>query len=316
VAVVFGLVAAAMSDAWEEKEGRPAAPRRCRFSRAGCLVYVGAFAVGGIGLAAAGLAGLLGPGGVTGTPLFFLLTGLCLLVFCGCQFYWMRAAAQRRPERPWAPGDTLRFEVPRDRPGRAGVTVLGLLTVFWNGALAAILVDMVRGEMPGWVAFLTVWVIVGGLLGASLAALLVFVSLHEFPSLKGVRPARAEVSDSPLHPGDSYEILVAQPGPLRLLTWQVLLVCDETWPAPEGAETPTEAKTTHNEELIRQENLVIDDAEPYTARRSFTLPDTARPSSEAAENRVAWKVVVKGRFGTWRPGFQLEYPLRVVAKQA
>jgi hypothetical protein len=245
-----------------------------------------------------------------------LLTGLCLLVFCGCQLYWMRAAARRRPERPCAPGDTLRFELPRDRPGRACVAVSALLTIFWNGALAAIVVDMVNGAVPGWVAFLTVWVIVGGLLGVGLAALLVFVALYEFPALKGVRPARVEVSDFPLHPGTSYEIRVTQPGPLRLLTWQVLLACEETTPAPEGSDARTEAKTTHNEELIRQENLVIDDAWPFTARRSFTLPDTARPSSEAEENRVAWKVVVKGRFGTWRPGFQLEYPLRVVAEQA
>jgi hypothetical protein len=315
IAVVFGPLAATMSDPWEKSAGRSATRRR-RFARAGCLVYVGAFCAGGAGLAVAGVVGLLGPGGATGTPVFFLLTGLCLLVFCGCQFYWMRAATRGEPERPCAPGDTLRFQLPRDRPGRAGVAVLAVLTLCWNGALIAILVDLAHGRVSGWVPFLIVWVILGGLMGVGLVALLAFVALYEFPALKGVRPAVVEVSDYPLHPGATCEILVTQPGPLRLLTWQLLLVCDETRPSPEGAETRTETRTTHDEVLVRQEELVIDDGQPYTARRSFALPDTARPSCEAPEDRVAWKVVVRGRFGTLRPGFQLEYPLLVVGQQA
>jgi hypothetical protein len=315
-AVVFGLVAVAIWDPWEKSAGRPADPRRGRFARAGCLVYVGAFCAGGVGLAVAGAVGLLSPGGVSGTPLFLLLTGLWLIGFCGYQFFAMRTAGRREPERPCAPGDTLRVQLPRDRPGRAGVAVLGFLTLCWNGALAAIVLDLALGRVSGWVPFLIVWVILGGLAGAGMAALLVFVALYEFPALKGVRPTVVEVSDYPLHPGASYEILVTQPGPLRLLTWQLLLVCDETRSYPGEVDRPTEFRTVHHEELIRQEGLVIDDSEPYTARRSFRLPDAAPSSSEVERHRVTWQVVVQGHFTDWRPGFKFEYPFVVVGRPA
>jgi hypothetical protein len=195
------------------------------------------------------------------------------------------------------------------------VAVTGLLTLCWNGALAALLMDLALGRVAGWVPFVVGWLILGGLAGVALTALLVFLALYEFPALKGVRPARIEVSDHPLRPDENYEILVTQPGPLRLRSWQLLLVCDETHPSPEGADTATETGTTHSEELDRQEDLVIDDWHPYIVRRSFALPEAARPSAEAAEDRVAWKVLVKGRLVARWTGFRLEYPLRVVGRQ-
>jgi hypothetical protein len=317
LAVVFGLVS--VGTAGEEpaaiQTARPRATRLVR--RAGCVLYVGAFSVGGLGLAAAGIARVIAFGGAGGVSSFFVLAGLCLLLFCGYQFHGLWTQPGRAPAEGLAPGGVLAWELPRDRPGRVGLAVVGLFAFLWNGSLAGLLVELLRGAVPGWVPLLVALLILGGLLGLGLLALLVYMAPFEFPAILGVRPARVEVSHPSLVPGATGEVLVVQQGPVRLRTWRVLLVCEHRGVFQAGEDAPTETRVRHQEELLRQEELVIESGMPaYNARRPLHIPEEAPPSCQIEDGTILWKILVKGRCGGWRPGFTFTFPLVVTAKEA
>jgi hypothetical protein len=192
---------------------------------------------------------------------------------------------------------------------------VGLLALLWNGALAGLLADLLRGAVPGWAPFVVALLVPGGLLGLGLLALLAFMAPYEFPGALGARAARVEVSGESFVPGATGEVLVVQPGPARLRAWRVLLVCEHQGVFREGEDAPTETRLRHQEELMREEGLVLEPGmPPYTARRPLHIPEGAPPSGQAEGGTVRWKILVKGRRGGWRPGFTFEFPLAVRAK--
>jgi hypothetical protein len=122
------------------KRGKPEAsqatrPRAIPLTHwAGWLLYIGAFFLGGMGLAAAGISRFIAFGGTAGVSLFFLLAGLCLLLFCGYQFHRLWAESSGAVAASMAPGEVLAWELPRDRLERLGLTVIALFALLWNGA--------------------------------------------------------------------------------------------------------------------------------------------------------------------------------------
>jgi hypothetical protein len=309
-AVVFGLVS--VGTGGDEPVANQATTALAR--RVGCLVYLAAFFVGALALVAAGIARLLAFGGAAGLSVFFVLAGLCVLLFCGYQFHRAWSCPEPAPVPGLTPGGILAWELPRDRPGRVGLAGVGLFTLLWNGGLAVLLTALLRGELAGWAPLVVVLLILGGLLGLGLLALLVFIALLEVPALVGARPARIEVSDSSFAPGEAGEVLVVQPGPARLREWQVLLLCEHQAVFQEGEDAPAEIRLVHQEELLRQEELVIEPGVPdYTARRSLRIPREALPC-RAGDDVIRWKILVRGHCGDWRPGFTFEFPLAVVAR--
>jgi hypothetical protein len=197
-----------------------------------------------------------------------------------------------------------------------GLAGVALFTLLWNGGLAVLLAALLRGELAGWAPVVIVLLILGGLLGLGLLALLVFMALFEFPALLGARPARIEVSDASFVPGAAGEMLVVQPGPARLWEWHVLLLCEHQGVFQEGEDAPAEIRLVHEEELLRQEELVIEPGMlDYAARRPLRIPQEA-PPSRTGDDVIRWKILVKGHCGDWRPGFTFEFPLAVVANES
>ena len=316
IAVVFGLVS--VGTAGNEPAASLGARPRAKplTGRAGWLLYFGVFFLGGMGLAAAGIARFIAFGGAAGVSLFFLLAGLCLLLFGGYRFHRLWAQSSRAVAASMAPGDVLAWELPRDRLERLGLTVMALFALFWNGALACLMVELLRGAVPDWAPFVIVLVILGGLLGLGLLCLLVILATVEFPAILGARPARVEVSDQSFAPGAVGEVFVVQPGPVRLRAWQVLLVCEHQGVFQKGENAPTETRLLHQEELLPQRELVIEPGMPaHTARSSLHIPEEA-PPCRTKDDVIRWKILVKGRAADWRPGFTFEYPLAVAAKES
>jgi hypothetical protein len=158
--------------------------------------------------------------------------------------------------------------------------------------------------------------ILGGLLGLGLLALLVYMAPFEFPAILGARPARVEVSHPSLVPGETGEVLVVQQGLVRLRRWHVLLVCEHRGVFQAGEDAPTETRVHYQEELLRREDLVIEPGMPaYNARRPLHIPEETPPADQIEDGTILWKIVVQGHCGGWRPGFTFEFPLVVNAKE-
>jgi hypothetical protein len=112
--------------------------------RAGWLLYVSAFFLGGMGLAAAGISRFIAFGGAAGVSLFFFLTGLCLLLFCGYQFHrlWVqpgRAVAASTCKKLRERLDALKRHAEAALPRGAGIEAVRTM----YGELRS-----VRGLMP------------------------------------------------------------------------------------------------------------------------------------------------------------------------
>jgi len=310
IAVVFGIISA--GTAGDEPTASLARPRAGFLTRrAGWLVYVVLFFIGGVGLVAAGIARFIAFGGAAGVSLFFIFTGLCLLLFSVYRFYRLWGEPGRVAAAGLAPGGVLAWELPRDRLGSRGLTAVALVALLWNGGLACLMVELLRGAVPGWGPFVIVLLILGGLLGLGMLVLLAFLIPFEFPAILGAKPARVEVSDQPFLPGAVGEVFIVQPGPVRLRAWQVLLVCEHQGVFQEREDAPTETRLLHQEELLPQRELVIEPGMPaHTARRSLHIPEEA-PPCRTKDGVIRWKILVNGRTADWRPGFSFEYPLAV-----
>jgi hypothetical protein len=312
IAVVFGIISAGTEG--DEPTASLARPRAGFLPRrAGWLLYVVSFLVGGIGLVAAGIARFVSFGGAAGVSSCFILAGLCILLFCGYQFHRLWVQPGRGAEAALAPGGVLAWELPRDRLGRRGLTVIALVAILWNGGLACLMVELLRGGVPDWGPFVIVLLILGGLLGLGLLALLAFLVPLEFPTILGAKPARVEVSAQPFAPGSVGEVFVLQPGPVRLRAWQVLLICEHQGVFQEREDAPTETRLLHQEELLPQRELVIEPGMPaHTARRSLHIPEEV-PPCRTKDGVIRWKILIKGRSADWRPGFTFEYALTVTS---
>jgi hypothetical protein len=315
IAIVFGFVSIGTAGG-EPEASQATRPRAIPLTRrAGWLLYVGAFFLGAMGLAAAGIARFIAFGGAAGVSSFFILAGLCLLLFCGYQFHRLWAQPGRAAGAGLAPGGVLAWELPRHRVERLGLIIMGLIALLWNGALACLMVELLRGALPDWAPFVIVLLILGGLLGLVLLCLLVILATVEFPAILGAKPARVEVSDQSFAPGAVGEVFVVQPGPVRLRAWQVLLVCEHQGVFQDREDAPIETRLLHQEELLPQRELVIEPGMPtFTARCSLHIPGEA-PPCRTKDGMIRWKILIKGRSADWRPGFTFEYPLAVTAEE-
>jgi hypothetical protein len=222
----------------------------------------------------------------------------------------------REPETAYRTGTTWAIALERDRPTASGALVLVGTALYWNIPLAVLWVgfaELARANNPSWA--LLVFIILYSLFGCFLIGFAVYALLEEFPVLKGVKETRVEVSDLPLRPGKSYRVAVCQPGPLRLRTLEIHLICEMDVPSRDADGDPcTKIETVRRDEVLREEEVVIEDGMPYTSCRPLAVPAEAKSSSKKEGSKVAWKILVRGRFAGWRPGFTFAFPVTVAGQ--
>jgi hypothetical protein len=218
-----------------------------------------------------------------------------------------------RPQRAL----TVAAPLERQRPTGWGVLLLWGVALFWNVPLGVVATGTVGlWVQHGWPFLpLLILVVLFAVFGTVVIGLAGYATVVEFPGLRGLRPPEVKLSAHPLRPGGNYEMTLKQLGPLHLRTLQVLLLCEQQVPYPDGeGGTNTRVVTVYLAELIREEDLRIDEDRPYTSRCPFQLPEEARPSLEVEPNQVRWKLGVKGRRPGWHLGFQFDYSVGVVPR--
>jgi hypothetical protein len=247
--------------------------------------------------------------GVLMTPLIVGLAGLGLYHF----FAWLFPSAEAKPASVEALSGDVSLE--RYQPSASGVWLLWAVTLFWNipvGVATGGAIDLLTRS---WNAVpVLVFAAIFTFLGGVLLVLTFLMTLEQWPRLRGVRAAQVTVSAHPLRPGGRYELALLQPGPMPLGELHVSVLCEvqRSYPDSEGG-TITKMEPVFRAELLREQDLDPSEAAPYTARRSFSLPDDARPSCEKDPDQVRWTVIVGGRRRGWWWPFRLDYPVTVSA---
>jgi hypothetical protein len=210
------------------------------------------------------------------------------------------------------------------RPTVGGVVLLWSVTLFWNVPTAVAAVGAVQLGLKGHsAAGLLVFVALYALAGLGLIVLAAWLTLEQFPRLRGLPgEVQVEISSHPLRPGGTCEIEVVVPGPVHLRSLEVLLVCEATRHlADDSGELYEKVETPFRVELLHEEALAIEQA-GHTVRLPASLPPDACPSQPPLVGvrpgpgelgAVRWKLVVRGQREGWFLGFDLEFPLTVAA---
>lgn len=214
-----------------------------------------------------------------------------------------------------SPGTRLAFRLPLS--ASAFWPLFGLLVgaVVWNGVVLAFLVPVVRSFLAGqpdwWLTgFVVPFAVLGGILLYYLARQLLLAG--------GRGTTRIEVSDHPLHPGGTCQVLVSHTGQLTLDRLEVFLVCDEQASYRQGTDTRTETQRVYQELAFSIADIQIQPALPFEEQFELRIPAEAMHSFRSPHHELAWKLVVRVEVRRWpmaeRAFSVLVYPSRWPAR--
>ena len=196
------------------------------------------------------------------------------------------------------PPSILPVRLKRETPFKSqlGCTVLILVVV-----LVVTVVAFYGGRSPGensWVAYVVSFVF-------GLAGLLMLWSLVRQLAALGLKETIIEVSSQPLQPGSSAKICAVQPGPAKLKSLRVNLVCLErrrykAWNAQSKTYSHRmEERILSTENLLDAQHLHVVAGDFWHEVRELSLPANAPKTGTKCEFTIAWQIEV------WGVGYRL-----------
>ena len=216
--------------------------------------------------------------------------------------YVPRAAPLRE-----SPGTSLAYRLPASTSPGWRLFALGASSVIWNGLVISLLALFLSGAIaadPAWPFWLCL----------SLAILagwgLVFLFVRQLLLTSGVGPTFIEISNHPLSPGKSYDLLLSQNGRVSMRSLELYLICEEQSTYRQGTDTRTERRRVFQQSLWRREDFQIEQGENLEARCPLSVPPLAMHSFQGAYNEVQWRLIVLGDVVDW-PGFERAFPIVV-----
>jgi len=180
-----------------------------------------------------------------------------------------------------------------------GLAVFGLI---WTGFTGTFWIHLLYNKEWFGVAFLGLFVLAGlGLLAVSVWQALI---------AWGIGETLVEVSTATPAPGESFEVRVAQAGRnLKVNRLSLYLACEEKATYGQGTRSRTDTEMILDElQAERTAFTVAGRAEEL--RCKVTVPYGAMHSFDAENNKIIWKLCVKGDLERW-PDFKREYLIRV-----
>lgn len=206
-----------------------------------------------------------------------------------------------------SPGTRLIYRLPIATSPGWQLFVAFCVCLFWNAITSVFVVIAIRSHLKGdpeW--FLSFFIIPFVLIGL----VLIYVAVRQLLIATGVGPTRMEISQYPLHPGETCKLYLLQAGRLSMNSLSVLLACDERATFRQGTDTRTEKRRVFEQAVFVREGLEIDPASPFEHEWELTIPPGSMHSFKSTHNEIRWQLVVKGDVAGW-PNFEREYPLIV-----
>ncbi len=216
-----------------------------------------------------------------------------------------------------SPGTALLFRLPTSTtPGRNALVGL-LFALVWNCASVSALTSAIGGRL-GWAwGKPTPWpmeivFVLAALAGLAIMIYFIYFAVAELLVAIAVEPTTVEISRHPLAQGGHCAVFVSQ-GVRRTLTMnhlRVNCVCEQATTRGEGDDKTTRTSHLYDQEIFAREQFELRPGLPFEARATLRLPGDARPSFVTADEKVSWKLVVKGDIARW-PDFERDFPFVV-----
>jgi hypothetical protein len=262
----------------------------------------------------------------------YALFGLALLALAIAVIYFQFSGGLDRakgpdPEAALPPGSVLEVRLRYARPDLGCLIFPGVIAFTLVPAAVIKIVWILLGRPSGsnlweapvppqsppsggdWFSFAVM-----ALPGVTALVVFLVVLVMLVPALRGARLPRVEVSRFPLQRGRSYHLFVSQPGPVRLRSWTVTLICREEklHPYMDGVKPKyqTEKRDVFVQHLIHNEQLYVPSGKAHEVRTRLLIPEDAPSSSAKPEHTITWSIVVTPEGRYWLAP-ALEFPVAV-----
>jgi len=224
--------------------------------------------------------------------------------------------AESRPDLPGiptcddlvdSPGTILRYRLPIESPESWRLLGIGLFAALWNAVLALFAVtaglDLLGGRVELVLLAVLVPFLVVGVGGIAFFVRRLFLTT-------AVGTTQLEISDHPLLPGASYDVLLAQGGAGTFTSIDLTLETEESATFRQGTDTRTERVVVRRELMKQWRDVLISPGVRFEAHVTLSVPDDAMHSFISEHNAVRWRIVVHGR-PDHRAEFVRAFPLVV-----
>jgi len=206
-----------------------------------------------------------------------------------------------------SPGTILRYRLPIESPESWTLVGMGLFAVLWNAVLGVLAVGAGLDLLSGRVEWVLLAVIVP-FLAVGVAGVVLFVRRLFLTTAVGT--TQLEISDHPLLPGKTYDVLLAQGGLGTLTALTLTLEEEEMASFRQGTDTRTERLIVWRELVKQWERVQITPGVRFETHVMITIPAGAMHSFASEHNAVRWRIVVAGQPERW-PAFTRVFPLVV-----
>lgn len=206
-----------------------------------------------------------------------------------------------------SPGTVLRFRLPLESPENWTLLGFGLFALLWNAVLILLAINAGLDLLGGRIDWLLLTILVP-FAAVGIAGIAVFV--RGLVLATAVGPTQLEISDHPLRPGGSYELLLAQGGSGTFREIELALELEEQATFRQGTDTRTERVVVWRAPLGAWQGLQVAPGTRFEAGTTLQIPAAAMHSFASEHNSVSWRVVVRGHPVRW-PAFTRSFPVVV-----
>lgn len=120
-----------------------------------------------------------------------------------------------------------------------------------------------------------------------------------------------EIEREPLQPGQTVKLSLVQPGPAKINSYCIKLVCTEWVRYQRGTNTYTDTHTVYESSLVDESSFDVAPHQPWHASVDLTIPDDAMHTFAADDNRILWHIAVTADIDSF-PDLKETYELRVI----
>lgn len=206
-----------------------------------------------------------------------------------------------------SPGTILRYRLPIESPESWTLVGMGLFAVLWNAVLGVLAVGAGLDLLSGRVEWVLLAVLIP-FLAVGVTGVVLFVRRLFLATAVGT--TQLEISDHPLLPGNSYDVLLAQSGSGTFTSLALTLEVEEMASFRQGTDTRTERVIVWRELVKEWQNVQITPGVRFETHVTITIPAGAMHSFVSEHNALRWRVVVVGHPERW-PAFTRVFPLVV-----
>jgi hypothetical protein len=198
---------------------------------------------------------------------------------------------------------------PGPNPAACAAGCLVPLAMGWLIFLVPYVVKVIQGHVqgqPDWQrTFLLIPFILGGiaLIGAA------FFFAGQLIALLIAGPVVMEISANPLTAGGRYDLWIAQQGKVPVRQVHLRLICEESATYRQGTSTATSTRQVFTQDVLHPQTSSPDTSLVGGVRCPLEVPPDVMHSFAAANNKITWKLELRGRVGSLR--LRLNFPVIV-----